>query len=94
MFISSMEPVYEGMIVGMNSRDTDMVVNPCKKKALTNMRAAGSDDTVLLTPPKILTLEQAIEFIEGDELVEVTPESIRLRKIYLNEHERKKMSKV
>ncbi len=80
MFVAPGAEVYEGMIVGMNSRDNDMVVNPCKKKALTNMRAAGSDDTIQLAPPKIFTLEQAIEFIEEDELVEVTPKSIRLRK--------------
>jgi GTP-binding protein len=80
LFVGPGVDVYEGMIVGMNSRDNDMVVNPCKKKALTNMRASGSDDTIQLTPPKIFTLEQAIEFIEDDELVEVTPNNIRLRK--------------
>ena len=69
---------------GENARDNDMIVNPCKKKALTNMRAAGSDDLVQLEPPKVFTLEQAIEFIEDDELVEITPSSIRLRKKNLN----------
>jgi len=92
MFVGPGEEVYEGMIVGENSRDHDMVVNPCKKKALTNMRAAGSDDTVLLTPPRVFTLEQAIEFIEDDEYVEVTPKSLRLRKIFLKANERKRKS--
>jgi GTP-binding protein len=84
LFIGPQIDVYQGMIVGVNARDNDMVVNPCKKKALTNMRAAGSDDTVQLTPPKVFTLEQAIEFIEDDELVEVTPKNLRLRKKQLN----------
>jgi GTP-binding protein len=78
------------MIVGENSRDNSLTVNPCKKKALTNMRAAGSDDNVLLTPPRILSLEQSIEFIETDELVEVTPKNIRLRKKLLDPHKRKR----
>ncbi|HRY28715.1 MAG TPA: translational GTPase TypA [Elusimicrobiota bacterium] len=90
MFVGPGVEVYEGMIVGMNSRENDMVVNPCKKKALTNMRAAGSDDTIQLTPPKIFTLEQAIEFIETDELVEITPDNIRLRKKELNFSARRK----
>ncbi|HOW28698.1 MAG TPA: translational GTPase TypA [Elusimicrobiota bacterium] len=84
LFVGPGVDIYKGMIVGLNSREHDMVVNPCKKKALTNMRAAGSDDTVQLTPPKIFTLEQAIEFIEDDELVEITPKTIRLRKKKLN----------
>lgn len=93
MFVGPGVDVYEGMIVGQNSRDTDLVVNPCKKKALTNMRAAGSDDLILLTPPRELTLEQAIEFIENDELVEVTPKNIRLRKKLLNYTVRRKGEK-
>jgi GTP-binding protein len=68
------------MIIGQHSKDNDLDVNPCKGKKLTNMRAAGSDDTVKLTPPRIFTLEQALEFISDDELVEVTPKSLRLRK--------------
>ena len=73
LFVGPATPVYGGMIVGESSRDTTLTVNPCKKKALTNMRASGSDDAAILTPYKKLTLEQAIEFIETDELVEVTP---------------------
>ncbi len=93
MFTGPGVEVYEGMICGMNSRDNDMVVNPCKKKQLTNMRAAGSDDTIQLTPPKVFTLEQAIEFIEDDELVEVTPRHIRLRKKQLNYSVRRRLEK-
>jgi GTP-binding protein len=92
MFIGPGEEVYEGQVVGENTRDNDMIVNPCKRKQLTNMRAAGSDDTVLLTPPKRLTLEQAIEWIGDDEMVEVTPKSIRLRKRVLSESTRKRMA--
>lgn len=94
MFIGHDVPVYGGMIIGESSRDTTLVVNPCKKKALTNMRAAGSDDNILLTPPRVLSLEQAIEFIEGDELVEVTPKNIRLRKKLLDHTARKRSEKV
>ena len=85
--------VYEGMIVGIHSRDNDLVVNVCKAKQLTNIRAAGSDENIILTPHIQLTLEQALEFIEDDELVEVTPQSIRVRKKFLKEHERKRASK-
>jgi GTP-binding protein len=92
LFVGPGVPVYEGMIVGENSRENDLVVNPCKKKALTNMRASGSDDAIILTPPKVLTLEQAIEFIAEDELVEVTPKSTRLRKKILPGSRRKKAS--
>lgn len=90
MFVSPQTEVYEGMIVGQNSRSDDMVVNPTKAKQLTNVRASGTDDAIILTPPIIFTLEQALEFIEDDELVEVTPKSIRLRKRYLTENERKR----
>ena len=90
MFVSPQTEVYEGMIVGQNSRSDDMVVNPTKAKQLTNVRASGTDDAIILTPPIIFTLEQALEFIEDDELVEVTPKSIRLRKKYLTESERKR----
>jgi GTP-binding protein len=82
--------VYEGMVVGTNSRQSDMVVNPCKAKALTNMRSKASDDAAQLEPPKILSLEQALEFIDDDELVEVTPQSLRLRKKVLNASLRKR----
>jgi GTP-binding protein len=90
MFVSPGDPVYEGMIIGIHSRDNDLVVNPIKTKKLTNIRAAGKDENVVLTPPIKLTLESAIEFIADDELVEITPKSIRLRKRFLTEHERKR----
>lgn len=93
MFVSPQTEVYEGMIVGQNSRSDDMVVNPTKAKQLTNVRASGTDDAIILTPPIIFTLEQALEFIEDDELVEVTPKSIRLRKKYLTENERKRQGR-
>jgi GTP-binding protein len=90
MFVSPGERVYEGMVIGIHSRDNDLIVNPIKGKKLTNVRAAGKDEAVTLTPPIQLTLESAIEFIEDDELVEVTPKSIRLRKRFLSEHDRKR----
>ncbi len=90
MFVNPGTKVYEGMIVGMNSRNEDMVVNPCKAKKATNMRAAGSDDSVKLSPPRIFTLEEALEWINDDELVEVTPDDIRLRKKILKELERRR----
>ncbi|MCG5494374.1 translational GTPase TypA [Ectothiorhodospira variabilis] len=93
MFIGPGEEVYEGMIIGIHSRDNDLVVNPLKAKQLTNIRAAGSDENIILTPPLRLSLEQALEFIEDDELVEVTPTSIRLRKKLLLEHERKRAAR-
>ena len=93
LFVSPGEKVYEGMIVGIHSRDNDLVVNPIKEKKLTNVRAAGKDENILLTPPVKLTLEFAVEFIDDDELVEVTPKSIRIRKRYLKEHERKRASR-
>jgi len=90
LFVAPGDVVYEGMIVGENSRDNDMVVNPTKEKKLTNIRAAGSDDNILLKPPREMTLEMSLEYIEGDEYVEVTPAAIRLRKIRLTENERKR----
>lgn len=90
MFVEPGTHVYEGMIVGMNARSDDMVVNPCKAKRVSNMRAAGSDDTIKLTPPRVFTLEEALEFINSDELVEVTPTDIRLRKKLLHELERRR----
>jgi len=90
MFIGSGEKLYEGMIIGINSRDTDMTVNPIKEKKLSNVRASGKDEAIDLVPPLKLTLERAIEFIADDELVEITPKSIRLRKRHLKEHERKR----
>ncbi|OFV47784.1 translational GTPase TypA [Oligella sp. HMSC09E12] len=93
MFVSPGEPLYEGMIVGIHNRDNDLVVNPIRTKALTNVRASGNDEAIRLTPPVQLTLEYAVEFINDDELVEVTPKSIRLRKRYLLEHERKRAAR-
>jgi GTP-binding protein len=93
MFIGPQEEVYEGMIIGEHSRDNDLEVNPLKGKKLTNIRAAGSDEAVRLTPAVKLSLEAAISYIEDDELVEVTPKVIRLRKRHLDPHERKRMAK-
>ena len=93
MFVDPGVDVYEGMIIGMNSRKDDMVVNPTKNKKLTNVRASGSDDAIKLNPARTFTLEEALEFIDDDELVEVTPDAIRLRKKYLNEHERLQYNK-
>ncbi len=90
LFIGAGEKVYEGMIIGENAKNDDLIVNPLKAKQLTNIRAAGKDDAVRLTTPKRLSLEQAVAYINDDELVEVTPKSIRLRKRYLNVHERKR----
>jgi GTP-binding protein len=94
LFIGHGEPVYEGMIIGIHSRGNDLVVNPTKGKQLTNIRAAGSDENILLTPPVRFSLEQALEFIDDDELVEVTPSSIRLRKKLLTESDRKRASRL
>ncbi|MFA6315850.1 MAG: translational GTPase TypA [Elusimicrobiota bacterium] len=93
MFIGPGVEVYEGMIVGQRSRDGDLIINPCKQKAMSNMRSKASDDAIVLTPPRELTLEQAIEFIEGDELVEVTPKNLRLRKAILVRSSRKRAAK-
>ncbi|SVA25957.1 uncharacterized protein METZ01_LOCUS78811 [marine metagenome] len=93
LFIGPAERVYEGMVIGIHSRSSDLVVNPLKAKQLTNIRAAGSDENILLTPPVELTLEAAIEFINDDELVEVTPTAIRVRKKLLREHERKRAAR-
>jgi GTP-binding protein len=93
MFVSHGEKLYEGMIIGIHSRENDLVVNPTKTKKLTNIRAAGKDEALILTPPIQLTLEYAVEFIADDELVEVTPISIRIRKRYLKEQDRKKASR-
>ena len=87
------EEVYEGMVIGIHSRSNDLVVNPLKAKQLTNIRAAGSDENIILTPPLRFSLEQALEFIDDDELVEVTPNAIRVRKKFLKEHERKRASR-
>ena len=93
LFIGPSEQVYEGMVIGIHSRSGDLVVNPLKAKQLTNIRAAGSDENIVLTPPLELTLETAIEFINDDELVEVTPAAIRVRKKLLREHERKRAAR-
>ncbi|MBY0270800.1 MAG: translational GTPase TypA [Burkholderiales bacterium] len=93
MFVSPGDPLYTGIVIGIHSRDNDLVVNPIKGKQLTNVRASGTDEAVRLVPPVQVTLESAIEFIADDELVEITPKSIRIRKRHLNEHDRKRASK-
>ena len=93
MFVSPGDPLYEGIIIGIHSRDNDLVVNPIKGKQLTNVRASGTDEAVRLVPPILMTLESAVEFIADDELVEITPKSIRLRKRFLKEHERKRANR-
>src|SRR5699024_2798155 len=93
MFVSPNDPVYEGMIIGIHNRDNDLVVNPIREKKMTNIRASGKDEHIDLVPPVDLTLELAVQFIEDDELVEVTPTSIRLRKRHLLEHERKRAAR-
>ena len=93
LFSSHGDDVYEGQVIGIHSRSNDLVVNPLKGKQLTNVRASGKDDAIALVPPIPLTLEMALEFIEDDELVEITPGSIRLRKKLLLEHERKRASR-
>jgi GTP-binding protein len=90
LFVAPGDEVYEGMVVGENNRDNDLVVNITKGKQLTNIRAAGSDENIILTPPRTFTLEQGIDFIQDDELIEVTPHFIRLRKRILSESERKR----
>jgi GTP-binding protein len=90
MFLRPNDPVYEGMIVGIHSRDNDLVVNATRTKQLTNFRVSGKEDAIKMTPPIELTLEYGVEFIEEDELVEITPKSIRLRKRHLTESERKR----
>ena len=93
LFIEPGTKVYQGMIIGEHSRDNDLDVNALKAKQLTNFRASGKDEAVRLTPPKLLTLEQAIAYIDDDEMVEVTPKSIRLRKRHLSEHDRKRAAR-
>ena len=90
LFIGHNAPVYEGMIIGENSRENDLEVNPMKSKQLTNFRASGTDETVRLTPPRELNLEESIAYIDDDELLEVTPNTLRLRKRLLDPHERKR----
>ncbi|HXC39517.1 MAG TPA: translational GTPase TypA, partial [Burkholderiales bacterium] len=94
MFVSPGDALYEGMVIGIHSRDNDLVVNPIKGKQLTNVRASGTDEAVRLVPPIELSLEKAVEFIADDELVEITPKSIRIRKRHLLEHERKRADRV
>jgi GTP-binding protein len=93
MFVKPNDPVYEGMIVGIHSRDNDLVVNATRTKQLTNFRVSGKEDATKITPPIELSLEYGVEFIEDDELVEITPKSIRLRKRFLAEHERKRAAR-
>jgi GTP-binding protein len=90
LFVNPGDKVYVGMMIGENSRAEDLEVNPIKEKKLTNIRAAGKDDAMLLTPPRRMSLEQAIAYVDDDELVEVTPSAIRLRKRFLDPHERKR----
>ncbi len=92
LFTSPGDEVYEGMVVGENSRENDLMVNVTKGKQLTNVRAAGSDENIILTPPRRFTLEQAIDYIQDDELIEITPDAVRMRKKYLSEHDRKRKS--
>jgi GTP-binding protein len=92
-FIEPGTKVYRGMVVGESSREEDIIVNVCKTKQLTNMRASGADEAIRLEPPKLHTLEQAIEWIAADEYIEVTPKSLRLRKKFLDHNERSRMSK-
>ena len=93
MFVDPGEKVYVGMILGEHSRGSDLEINPIKEKKLTNIRAAGKDDAMLLIPPRRMSLEQAIAYIEDDELVEVTPSAVRLRKRYLDPNERKRFER-
>ena len=93
LFVSGGDPVYEGMIVGENSRSEDMVVNITREKKLTNMRAASADSTVRITPPRKMSLEESLEFIRADECVEVTPHNVRIRKLILDSNERDKASR-
>ena len=93
MFVKANDPVYEGMIVGIHSRDNDLVVNATRTKQLTNFRVSGKEDAIKITPPIDLTLEYGVDFIDDDELVEITPKSVRLRKRYLKEHERKRAAR-
>jgi GTP-binding protein len=92
-FVYPQEEVYMGQVIGENSREGDLTVNITKTKKLTNMRASGSDEKAKLAPPIVFSLEEALEYIQGDEYVEVTPKAIRLRKILLQEHERKRVAK-
>ena len=93
LFVGPNQDVYAGQVIGENTRELDMDVNPCKKKHVTNMRSSSSDEAVRLTPPRIFSLEQALEWINDDELVEVTPESIRMRKTILDRNARAKAAK-
>ena len=90
LFIGGGAKIYEGIIIGENAKPDDLEVNPMKSKQLTNFRSTGKDDSIRLTPPRVMTLEQAIAYIDDDEMVEVTPENIRLRKAILDPHERKR----
>ena len=94
LFIGSGVPVYTGMIIGEHSKDNDLTVNVCRSKKLTNMRAAGSDDAIRLTPPRQFSLEQALDYIEDDELLEITPKNIRMRKKKLDANSRKQDEKL
>jgi GTP-binding protein len=93
LFIKPQDKVYNGMVIGESARPGDLEVNPLKGKQLTNMRSAGADDAVKLTPPKVMSLEAAMEWIEDDELIEITPENIRIRKKFLDATQRRKLAR-
>jgi GTP-binding protein len=93
LFVSPGEMLYEGMVIGENAKPQDLEVNPLKSKQLTNFRASGKDEGIRLTPPRRMSLEQAIAYIADDELVEVTPKAVRIRKRYLDPHERKRAAR-
>jgi GTP-binding protein len=93
LFLGAGAEIYAGQLVGVNKKDEDMVINLCKEKKLSNMRASGSDVNIILTPPLVLSLEQILGFLNEDELAEITPKSIRLRKKILNENDRKRFGK-
>jgi GTP-binding protein len=93
LFIGAGEQVYEGQVLAEHCRDNDLPVNACREKKLTNMRASGSDKSIILKPPRLMNLEQALEYIEEDELVEITPAAIRIRKTFLKENDRKKQAR-
>jgi GTP-binding protein len=94
MFVKPGDILYQGMVIGIHTRDNDLIVNPIKGKQLTNVRSSGTDEAVRLVPAILMSLEYAVEFIDDDELVEITPQSLRIRKRYLVEHERKRAAKI
>jgi GTP-binding protein len=93
LFVNPGVKVYEGMVIGAHSRPTDLAVNPCKKKHLNNIRSSNAEEAIVLTPPRLMSLEQTLEFLEEDEILEVTPENLRIRKKLLSENDRKRAGK-